>query len=321
MQWLHGVRADKRLPIEKSDEERAFGGERISITFRHIGTFMDEKDQRIWGQGARSKAKSEAARIRNTDSTEMEAMVVAFGKENHRPDFDWDAEYGQGFNVINLVSKTALLFLCGDHILNRRVQLALTEKGVPFEMTPQKASPGCRPLHKSDLSNTLANTQHPRFKDTDEDKSEIDGDLPILFYLEKLYPFVVPQTTVASARVFSRTTQSNELLDLWRDVQSTLHSTDTENESPRHSSSTRSTSPSSRTQGFRDGLEMWEDFAGEADFIAGHHFTIIDCAFWPVLNEIVTEWEEWSEREYPDLAAYHRRLAQRETVKKVVDEA
>lgn len=320
MRWLHGVRPDKRLPIEKSDEERAFGGERISITFRHIGTFMNEKEQTIWGQGARSKAKSEAARLRN-DSAEMEAMVVAFGRENRQPDFDWDAEYGQGFNVIDLVSKTARLFLCGDHIPNRRVQLSLIEKGIPFETVPEKTSPGRRPLYKSNSPHALANTQHPRFEDTDEDKSEVDGDLAILFYLERFYPFIVPQNTAATARVFSRTTQSNELLYLWRDVQSALSVADAKNNSSQLSNSTRSVSPSSRTQEFKDDLEIWEDFAGDAEFIAGDHFTVIDCAFWPLLNEIVTEWEEWSDRRYPELSAYHRRLAQRESVKKVVGEA
>lgn len=149
MRWLHGVRADKRLPLEKSDEERAFGGERISITFRHIGTFMNEKERTIWGQGARSKTKVEAADIRYTDRAETESMVVAFGKENHQPDFDWEAEYGQGFDAIDLVSKPARLSLCGDHIPDRRVQLSLIEKSVSFETVRQESSPGPEPLYKS----------------------------------------------------------------------------------------------------------------------------------------------------------------------------
>lgn len=321
MRWLHGVRADKRLPLEKSDEERAFGGERISITFRHIGTFMNEKHQTIWGQGARSKTQDEAATIRNTDSGEMESMVVAFGKENHQPDFDWDAEYGQGFDAIDLVSKTARLFLCGDHIPDRRTQLSLIEKGVPFETVGQKSSPGSRPLYKLNSPHALANTQHPRFKDTDGDKFEVNGDLAILFYLEKFYPFIVPQTTAATALVFTRTTQTNQLLFLWRDVQSTGSSPDTKSESLQPSNSARSVSPSSRTQELKEDLEVWEDLAGDAEFIAGEYFTVIDCAFWPLLNEIVTEWKEWNEEKYPDLAAYHRRLAQRESVRKVVGEA
>ena len=105
--WLHGIRADKRLPGEKSHEEKAFGGERISITFRQIGTFIDEEKRTIWGQGAVSKDRTKAGKISTNNSSEMESMILAFGKENQQVDFDWDAEYGKGFNVVNLTSEVA----------------------------------------------------------------------------------------------------------------------------------------------------------------------------------------------------------------------
>ena len=105
--WLHGIRADKRLPGEKSHEEKAFGGERISITFRQIGTFIDEEKRKIWGQGAVSKDRTKAGKISTNNSSEMESMILAFGKENQQVDFDWDAEYGKGFNVVNLTSEVA----------------------------------------------------------------------------------------------------------------------------------------------------------------------------------------------------------------------
>ena len=104
--WLHGVRADKRPEQQKNDEERSYKGQRISITFRHIGTFMDERKRKIWGQGARSKAKPTAGDILRNNTAEMEAMIVAFGKENHQSDFDWDTEYGRGFDVVNLIDDT-----------------------------------------------------------------------------------------------------------------------------------------------------------------------------------------------------------------------
>lgn len=59
----------------------------------------------------------------------------------------------------------------------------------------------------------------------------------------------------------------------------------------------RSVSASPRSQELKEDLENWEDFAGDAEVIAGDCFPIVDCASWPLLNEIVTEWEEWSERE------------------------
>lgn len=102
-EWLHGVRADKRPEKQKAEEERAYKGERISLTFRHIGTFMSTRNKRIWGQGAKGKIKSTAGKISRDDAAQMEDMIIAFGKENHQSDFDWDAEYGQGFDVVNLM--------------------------------------------------------------------------------------------------------------------------------------------------------------------------------------------------------------------------
>jgi hypothetical protein len=33
-------------------------------------------------------------------------MIRAFGQENHRShDFDWEAYYGKGFDVVNFVTK------------------------------------------------------------------------------------------------------------------------------------------------------------------------------------------------------------------------
>ena len=59
--WLHSIRADKRPPQEKTKEELLFSGERISITFRQIGTFMDESAGRIWGTKlTRNQAKRAA---------------------------------------------------------------------------------------------------------------------------------------------------------------------------------------------------------------------------------------------------------------------
>ena len=105
-EWLHGVRADKRPVQQKDDKERAYQGERISLTFRHIGTLMSAGKKKIWGQGAKNKSKATAGDLKRVDATEMEAMIVAFGKENHQTDFDWDAEYGQGFDVVNLHDDT-----------------------------------------------------------------------------------------------------------------------------------------------------------------------------------------------------------------------
>jgi alkylated DNA repair dioxygenase AlkB len=105
--WLHGIMADKRLPAERSAEELAYDGMRISLTFRDIGTFLNEDDTLIWGQGAKFKAKEQAGKVFVGDKGETERMIYAFGKENQDDEtWDWDINYGIGFDVLHFQSTT-----------------------------------------------------------------------------------------------------------------------------------------------------------------------------------------------------------------------
>ena len=106
--WLHSIRADKRPLFQKTKEELAFGGERISLTFRYIGTYIDPVENRIWGQGATGKTKESAKLVVTGEEAEREGeeMIRAFGKENHGSDgWSWEQDYGKGFDVINFVVK------------------------------------------------------------------------------------------------------------------------------------------------------------------------------------------------------------------------
>ncbi|KAI9763692.1 MAG: hypothetical protein M1840_009165 [Geoglossum simile] len=103
--WLHGIRQDKRPVSIKSAEETAFNGERISLTFRHIGTFLDRSTEHIWGQGARSKSRETAGKVTNDDTAEAGEMIKMFGRENHESEFDWDKSYGSGYDVLNIITK------------------------------------------------------------------------------------------------------------------------------------------------------------------------------------------------------------------------
>ena len=69
---------------------------------------MDQSQSVIWGQGAQSKTKDTANSLWNVENSEMEAMIVAFGKENHQTNFDWNAEYGRGFDAIDLRPRTTI---------------------------------------------------------------------------------------------------------------------------------------------------------------------------------------------------------------------
>ncbi|KAJ7172595.1 hypothetical protein C8R46DRAFT_1348969 [Mycena filopes] len=102
--WLHGINQDKRLLSMKSTPETFNDGQRISLTFRHIGTFLSADQSKIWGQGAVGKTK-ETARPVVHGPKESEALVIAFGAENHQRDFDWTAHYGMGFDVVNFTTK------------------------------------------------------------------------------------------------------------------------------------------------------------------------------------------------------------------------
>lgn len=361
LHWLHGVRADKRPHQQKSAEEKSFGGERISITFRQIGTFIDSTQKKIWGSGAKQKTKAMAGDVSRDDDEEMEAMIIAFGKENHQSEFDWDKGYGRGFDVINLVSEKTKLTLCDDKVANLRVRLSLSEKRVAYVLTerlvvpppllPQQEARATR-YNFHPWTHGLSNTEKPVFRDIDEDSSEVEGDLAILFYLEKFYPFPDPEGATArqlhraSALIFTRASKSNELLFWWRELQALIVPTESSSFSFPSSAvsisgngNQRSTLPVAAIAGrggnatirpvtppnvtleeeFQKDLDTWEGYAAESEYIAGGFWTIIDCAFWPVLDEIISSWDKFDADRYPKLLAYHHRVYDRESVRKILD--
>ncbi len=329
-EWLHGVRADKRPSHEKAEEEKAFGGERISITFRQIGTFINKSGDRIWGAGAKAKAKAEANKISTTEIAQMEAMINAFGKENHNDKFDWDAEYGPGFDVVNLINEQAKLTLCNDRVANIRVQLALCEKAISFTATEHEAPQ--QPEHEElktrfhTWMHGLSNSDNPVFQDVDEKASKTEGDLGIMFYLETTYPFPdsdrSPTTKSGrpsgSARMFTQMGQSNELLFLWRELRDSQQGVSVSTPTNRFRLERPVTPNNKLHEEFHSGLRRWEAYAEASEYIAGDSWTIIDCTFWPVLNHLVDTSEELDEKRYPHLVAYYRKVMARDCVKAIL---
>ncbi|KAF7292042.1 Fe2OG dioxygenase domain-containing protein [Mycena indigotica] len=107
--WLHGIPHDNRPLTIKSADEQAMGGERISLTFRHIGTFLTNdgagsEPQRIFGQGAKGKTRDDAGVVLKGEA-ESAGMREAFGRENQMSgeEWDWERWYGEGFDVVDLV--------------------------------------------------------------------------------------------------------------------------------------------------------------------------------------------------------------------------
>jgi hypothetical protein len=116
--WMHSVHTDKRPEETKDPAER---GPRISLTFRHIGTFLtpsssttpagqgqehQHQQQFIFGQGATGKTRAEAHPVVR-GGADAERLLAAFGAENHQSEFDWEREYGEGFDVLHFAAASA----------------------------------------------------------------------------------------------------------------------------------------------------------------------------------------------------------------------
>ena len=142
--WLHSIRADKRPVFEKTPAELAFNGERISITFRHIGTFFNIANNSIWGQGATCQTRDGAKPLlTGTEAKKAgEDMIKAFGQENHASiDWDWDQWYGKGFDVVNFETKCTQFRECeGMSLKQNEVDEKKVDEGrAEYDDTGQRA--------------------------------------------------------------------------------------------------------------------------------------------------------------------------------------
>ncbi|TEB35286.1 hypothetical protein FA13DRAFT_1728090 [Coprinellus micaceus] len=118
--YQHGIKHDNRPFDFKSPLQQAFDGERISLTFRCISTFLQPSPSHgpdrflIYGQGARVKDPESAqlvplplAQITNEEKAwaqkEAGSLLRSFGEENFRAQsFNWGECYGEGFDVVHL---------------------------------------------------------------------------------------------------------------------------------------------------------------------------------------------------------------------------
>ncbi|EEP81245.1 predicted protein [Uncinocarpus reesii 1704] len=216
MEWLHGIRQDKRPESTKSPEELAFNGERISLTFRHIGTFINPESDTIWGQGARSKAHSDAGHIIHGELAEIERLVRAFGLENRQTLFDWDAQYGEGFDVVNFVTITsAKVLLSSDEVSDLRVLLCLVENGVRYEVLQSRTD---LPPLASDTLHVPSGDRIPIYLDSDGSTC-ISGDTAILKHVgthRRAQDTPDPTIPLNKSTLEDRLAAANNLLCTWR---------------------------------------------------------------------------------------------------------
>ncbi|ORY56316.1 uncharacterized protein BCR38DRAFT_117209 [Pseudomassariella vexata] len=289
--WLHAIRQDKRLDREKSEAELAYDGGRISLTFRQIGTFLDRDSRLIWGQGAKAKTRGEAHEVVNGQTPEAINMLQAFGRENQSADFDWDTFYGIGFDVLH-ISASPRLFTSGDKVVNMRIQLMLAEFGVGYAKGSLSPLFNWKNAKRSkDAAGAVPESLPIKFVDNDLGKSAVQGDIAIMMYLDRVYGKggeTVSQPELA--RQFARFQQGLGVLDKHR--------------------------ASQNIRELKRELDIWEGYAGEAEFIAGSSMTLADFAFWPVLHDIFQVEDGLAGLE--NLKVYYKRIKGRESGEQVL---
>ncbi|OAF98640.1 uncharacterized protein CC84DRAFT_1170006 [Paraphaeosphaeria sporulosa] len=278
--WLHGIMADKRMVSERSDAENAYEGMRISLTFRRIATYLDAKCRTIWGQGATMKEQRDAADVINDDEEENQRLVRAFGRENHAPDFDWDDWYGDGFDVLHFKGSPKdlpILFTSNNEVENNMVKVYLAERNLEYSV-----------IEAPKVSTQCEVDRQVGYRDNDKDRTEVTQAFIIIAYLERFYTHDTDERNrpcmAASYDIFIMTTG---ILKHWnnRCVPTYPHS-------------------------FVDALEVLEERYAftPGHFISGRRFAYSDCVAWVILDEIIRNWDEFSEEGFPGLTAYYRMI-------------
>lgn len=265
--WMHSIRQDKRASSERSEAERAYGGMRISLTFRKIGTFLNQSEHTIWGQGATSKEPGKAKTVLIGDPEASRQLLQAFGNENQSSDFDWEAVYGRGFDVLHL-SNTRKLYLSNNSLSNLKVQLALAEYEVQW--TPGQLSV---PFKWSSLEstktppNTLSSSPI-KLIDNDPARTVVIGDVAILLYIDALYTGTTPsiRSPTDIAQIYTRFQRAIGLLDIW------------------------SAKPFNM-QALKNETFAWTHYATQSEFMGGDKISIVDFVFFPTCIEMSKTWD------------------------------
>ncbi|KAK6514851.1 hypothetical protein TWF506_007213 [Arthrobotrys conoides] len=178
--WMHSIQPDKRLLRDKAPEELAYSGERISLTFRHIGTFLSKDEKKIWGQGATAKNKEDAKDTIVGDQERAEEMVYAFAAENRMgAGFEWEEWYGKGFDVLHFnEQKRKVRVLKGDPgCLGVRIAMEVVGwKDVVVEEV------GIEQVKGMEVAGGLRGDL-PVLEDVDRDRTVVVGEDAVLMFL------------------------------------------------------------------------------------------------------------------------------------------
>ncbi|KAI1770625.1 hypothetical protein F4818DRAFT_255295 [Hypoxylon cercidicola] len=296
MKWLHSIHPDKRPECQKSEEQLAYDGSRISLTFRHIATFLDRDSKLIWGQGATGKTREAASRVVNGDPELSMSLLQKFSLENRASDFDWDAAYGQGFDVLH-INSAPRLFLTSDPVVNMRVQLMLAAYGVDYA-GGSVSPPGSEKKSWKTVAEDRAVPDNLaiKFADNDLPKSIVQGEVNIMNYLARVHGKRAAPSRQELSVAFTRFQQGLSLLVKYR--------------------------AAADANAFEPDLRVWEEFAAEGhEYIAGPAMTLADYAFWPVLHEVIQKsgWGVFGgEGVFDNLKRYYERIRSTDAAQKVL---
>jgi nicotinamidase-related amidase/alkylated DNA repair dioxygenase AlkB len=297
--WLHGIQPDKRLASERSEAETSHNGIRISLTLRHIGTFLDSKESTIWGQGATTEERRDAADVINGDEEEAKRIITAFSRENHDPDFDWDKWYGEGFDVLHLQTPpkdVPLLFASNNPIETQQVQIALAECKISYSLIEAPA-----------IDTTYERDRHVTFRDADTHHTEVHTPFSILLYLDRYHALdTSPASHPVTASAYPTMLVVTDILKTWQQcIDRSTTKTASEFEESLSSLLHR--------------LEADFDMHG-GPFVAGSRFSIADCFAWPVVDALVDHWEGWHSTAFVHLDEWYRACWRKKAcVKKIKD--
>jgi len=288
--WLHGIQPDKRLAVERNAAETSYSGIRISLTFRHIGTFLDAKESTIWGQGATSETAHEAADVINGDDEEAKRMIMAFSRENHDADFSWQEHYGSGFDVLHLHTPTTdipLLFASNNVIENHQVMIGLAETKIQYTL-----------IEPPSLDMTYEIDRQVTFRDNDTHHTEIHMSSSILLYLDRYHALDSSASSKpVTANAYPVMLLTAGVIKAWLNRRV-----------PGYESELRNLV-----------LRLEEDVRVlGGPFVAGKRFSIADCYVWPVVHVLLDEWEGWDSEAMAGLEEWYRACWRRKgCVKKV----
>lgn len=313
--WLHGISPDKRQSKQRSPAELAYGAMRISLTFRHIGTFLSSDSRLMWGQGATSKIQHTARSTINGVEAESQRVIHAFSNENQSTEFDWLGNYGAGFDVLHLhfslpEREEPMLFLSAAEHDNLSIKLYLAHLSIKVQEVATTATPALEDLQDATGKPLEQQSRKPStlcFRDVDPLHTQITGVTPILLYLDRAYARYLMSTAPAMLSQAARELEilASPLLPALRTL-ATEQSRSDEAALQELEELLLATADAFTPNNSRENVRA----APQATYLAGPEFGIADCAVWPLVRQILGS-EGGIGEEFPVIQAWVRLVGEK----------